>query len=103
MCTLSGPPECDRTKVCDLTPLELNESHLPTLREVRQKHSEGLRPRRQARHITEFFPSCAAWEPAGLLASARPPARSEHPVAGACGQEPTTGTRCLEWCPTGTE
>src|ERR1017187_1083483 len=36
MCTLSALPECDRTKVKGLTPLELNESHFPALREVSQ-------------------------------------------------------------------
>src|ERR1035437_1285710 len=71
---------------------------------MRQNESVGLNSFRieiGPVHITEFLPSCAAWEPAGLLASARAPARSEHPAAGACGQEPTTGNRCRKWCPAG--
>src|ERR1019366_517765 len=65
----------------------------------------STRSARQARQralgpvpIAEFLPSCAGVEPAGLLASARASARSEHPAAGACGQAPTIDRqRNSEW------
>jgi hypothetical protein len=70
--------------------IEISAIFVRRAKSSRRTANASARSARQ-RQITEFFPSCAAWEPAGLLASARAPARSEHPVAGACGQEPTTG------------